>query len=85
MQVDILRGSTRDVLQEINPSVVYIPTTNNYHLLEMIHSVEKIFPVKMVEDEPFVNLKKPMQYRRFFSYWNKVETAASLQQGGQNA
>ncbi|MBM3207529.1 MAG: hypothetical protein FJZ57_02855 [Chlamydiae bacterium] len=85
MKVDILRGSTRDILQEISPSVVYIPTTNNGHLLEMIRSVEKFFPVEMVEDEPFVNLKKTMHYKRFFQYWSKVEKAASLQQGGQNA
>ncbi|NDD58716.1 MAG: hypothetical protein EBZ47_05625 [Chlamydiae bacterium] len=82
MKVDILRGSTCDILQQISPSTVYIPTTNNCDLLEMIHSVKKVFPVEMVEDEPFVNLKKTMQYKRFFQYWSKVEKAASLQQEG---
>ena len=35
LAVDILRGDTRSTLQEINPSLVFIPHTNNPLLLEI--------------------------------------------------
>ena len=85
LRVDIFRGDTRSTLQEINPSLVYIPRTNNPLLLEMIDSVREVVSVEMVADEVFVHLKKPMESKRFFQYWSKAEKTAFLHDGGMNA
>ena len=84
LKIDILRGDTREILLEISPSLVYLPVTNNPHLLEIIQSIGEVLPIKMVEDEPFVNLKKPIQFNRFFQYWSKAEKTAFLHDGGVN-
>ena len=84
LEVDILRGDTCSILQEINPSLVYIPQTNNPLLVEMIDSIRGVLSVEMVEDSPFVILKKPMESKRFFQYWSKAEKNAFLHHGGVN-
>lgn len=85
LDVDILRGDMQDILQEINPSVVYIPYTNNPLLLELIDSIGEIVSIEIVADEPFVTLKKPLQAKRFFQYWSKAEKTAFLDNGDVNA
>lgn len=85
MEVTILRGDTSSILEEINPSIIYIPTTNNPLLLEIIHSIKKVFSIQMVEDEPFVVLSQPIKYSRFYQYWNKAEKKSFLCNGDLNA
>ena len=85
LELDIVRGDTHSILQEMNPSLVYIPCTNNPLLLEIIDSIGKVLPVEMVADKPFVVLKKSMESKRFFQYWNKAEKTAFLHDGGMNA
>jgi hypothetical protein len=85
LEVDIIRGDTRRILHEINPSLVYIPLTNNPLLLEMIASVREVSSVEMVADIPFVDLEKTMEFRRFFQYWRRAEKKAFLHDGCSNA
>lgn len=85
MDVAILHGDTLNILQEIKPSNVYIPYTNNPLLLELIDTVRKVFPVQIVTDEPFVVLKKSIESKRFFQYWSKAEKTAFLINGGRDA
>jgi hypothetical protein len=85
MELDILRGETIDLLQEINPSCIFIPITNNPLLLDLIHSIRKQFSVEIVADDIFVTLKKPLDSKRFFQYWNKIEKKAFINNGGVNA
>ncbi len=85
LEVDILRGDTRSILQEINPSLVYIPNTNNPLILQMIASIRELMSVEMVADDPFINLKQAIVFKRFFQYWRKAEKKAFLHDGGLNA
>ncbi len=85
LEIDILRGNTRSILQEINPSLVYIAHTNNPLLLEMIDSVREVLSVEMVADDAFVNLKNAIEFKRFFQYWRKAEKTVFLHDGGVNA
>jgi hypothetical protein len=85
MEVNIFRGNTCSILQEMNPSIVYIPSTNNPLLLEMIKSVREAFTIGMVDDEPFVFLNNSMVYKRFFQYWSKAKNRAFTHDGGMNA
>lgn len=85
LEVEILRGDTRCILEEMNPSLVYVPSTNNPFYLEIIDSVREVLAVEMVADSPFVMFKKPMKALRFFQYWAKAEKTAFLHDGGVNA
>ena len=85
LPIDIIRGNTLDVIRELAPPALYIPATNNALILNIIESLEAAFPVTVVEDETFVVIKKPIEFRRFFQYWNKAEKTAFLQNGGADA
>lgn len=85
MEVDILRGDTLSILQDIHPSLVYISQTNHPFQIEMIASIRKVLAVTLVADEPFVKVDKPMEAKRFFQYWSKAEKKAFLHDGGVNA
>jgi hypothetical protein len=85
LDVDILHGDTRRILQEINPTLVYLASTNNPLILEMIDSIGEVLPIEMVSDEAFVNLKNSMVFKRFFQYWRKAEKKAFLHDGGVDA
>jgi hypothetical protein len=85
LEVDILRGDTQKILQQINPSIVYIPHTNNPLLLQQIDSIRERVSIEMVTDDTFVNLKKNIKFNRFFQYWRMAEKKAFLIHGGLNA
>jgi hypothetical protein len=85
LELDILRGDVRSILQEINPSKVYIPFTNNPLLLEIIDSLSEIMSVQTIDDSAFVSIKKPIESKRFFQYWRQAEITAFLINGGVNA
>lgn len=85
LEVDILRGDTLSILQDIHPSLVYIPQTNHPFLIEMIASIRKVLAVTLVADDPFVKFDKPMEAKRFFQYWSIAEKKAFLHDGGVNA
>lgn len=82
LPIDILYGNTQSVIRECAPSALYIPATVNPSLKEIIRSLEEIACVHVVQDDPFVTLKKPMEFRRFFQYWNKAQKTAFLPNGG---
>jgi len=85
LELDILRGGVRSILQEINPSKVYIPFTNNPLLLEIIDSLSEIMSVQTIDDSAFVSIKKPIESKRFFQYWRQAEITAFLINGGVNS
>jgi hypothetical protein len=85
LPIDIIHGSTTAIVQELSPSALYMPATNNPLIVEIIHDLNSVAPVHTIEDEAFVVFKKPVQFRRFFQYWNKAEKTAFLTNGGVNA
>lgn len=85
LPLDIIHGNTIDVIGELSPCTLYIPSTNNPLIINMIESLEESIPIKVVEDEGFVLIKKPDEFHRFFQYWNKAQKTAFLQNGGSNA
>ena len=84
LPIDIIRGNTLDVIRELAPPTLYIPATNNPLIVNIIASLEPTISLKIVEDEAFVVIKKPSEFRRFFQYWNKAEKTAFLHNGGVN-
>jgi hypothetical protein len=85
LPVDIIRGDTISVIQEMAPSTLFVPATNNPFILSMLGDIKSVTNVEIVEDEVFVIMNKPTDARRFFQYWNKVEKSAFQHNGGANA
>lgn len=85
MDLEIYQGDTHQILQEMNPSMLYIPSTSHPLLIEMIHLIHQVLPVSMVADEPFVQLDKTQEFKRFFQYWNQAQKSAFLYHGGDDA
>lgn len=85
LPIDIIHGHTKDVIQKLAPSTLYIPASNNPLLINIIASLEVTLPIKIVEVEPFVIIKKPSEFHRFFQYWKKAEKTAFLHNGGADA
>lgn len=85
LPIDIIAGRTAEVVREFSPSALYVPATNNPLIAETMRDLVAIAPVHTIEDEAFVVFKKPVQFRRFFQYWNKAEKTAFLMNGGVNA
>ena len=85
LPIEIIRGSTLEVLRELKPSILYVPKTNNPLIEKIIDDLKSAIPVQVVEDEAFVIIKNQADFRRFFQYWNKAEKTAFLHDGGQNA
>ncbi len=82
LPIDIVEGNTLEVVREFSPSVLYIPVTNNPLILSIIDTLKSAMPIQLVEDEPFVVMKKSTDFRRFFQYWNKAEKTAFQKNGG---
>jgi len=85
LPVDIIRGDTISVIQQMAPSTLYVPATNNPFILSTLGELKSVTDVEIVEDEVFAIMKKPTEARRFFQYWNKVEKSAFQPDGGADA
>jgi len=85
MPVDIIRGDTISVIQEMAPSSLFVPATNNPFILSILGDIKSVTKVEIVEDEVFAIMKKPTEARRFFQYWSKVEKSAFQHNGGADA
>ena len=82
MPIDIIRGEPVNVVKELGPSCVYVPSSNNPTICFKIRELKCVTQVEVVEDSPFVKIKKPTDFMRFFQYWKKAEKAALLKNGG---
>ena len=82
MPMDILRGEPLNVIKELAPSCVYIPSSNNPLVCSMMRELKRVAQVEVVEESPFVKIKKPTDFMRFFQYWKKAERTALMKNGG---
>jgi hypothetical protein len=85
LPVEGIRGNTLEVVRELAPSTLYLPATNNPLIAKIINDLKTTVPVQIIEDEAFVVIKNPIEFRRFFQYWHKAEKTAFLQNGKADA
>lgn len=83
LPVTIIRGDTKEVLDEVSGEKLFVPKTPNPTLCAIAGSLSK--PVNWVADEPFVVLNKTPELKRFFRYWNKAKKVALKPNGGADA
>lgn len=88
LPIDIINGNSVDVIQELKPNIIYMPTTNNPLLLREINKLKKLFAIELVEDKPFLTnylANKNTQVKRFFQYWKNAEKSIFEINGKNNA
>jgi hypothetical protein len=76
LPVDIIHGSTFEMITACNPEKILIPSTHNPVLNEYYQALRSIAPLEVIEDEAFVTMKSDIPYSRFFQYWNKAKKLA---------
>lgn len=82
LPIEIIQGDTINVIQTMAPSILYAPNTCHPRIVDLIGKLKLVTNVKLVEDEPFVVIKKPTPLSRFFQYWKKVEKSVFEKNGG---
>lgn len=83
MPIDILRGEPVSLIRELAASHLYVPSSNNPYICAMIQELKRVTQVEIVEDSPFVKIKNPTEFKRFFQYWKKAEKTAFQKNGGE--
>jgi len=76
LPIDIIHGDLIENIKELELGKIYIPTTNNYMIKDLINKIKLIASVELVDSKPFVNIDNSIEFRRFFQYWNKAEKIA---------
>ncbi|MGJ8561122.1 MAG: hypothetical protein ACSHX3_12875 [Litorimonas sp.] len=74
MNVDILQGSTVDVLSAIRADRIFTPATPDPHRLHVIDALTS--RIVVVPSDPFVTVPEGTDMGRFFRYWNKAKRSA---------
>jgi hypothetical protein len=82
---EVVAGEMGEVIKTLSPTKIFVPETSNPQLRAWLETASAYAPITWVEDVPFVVLKKSMEPKRFFQYWNKAERSALLKNGGADA
>jgi hypothetical protein len=85
LPIEIIYGNTLTIVQALAPSTLYLPTTNNPLLTSLIDTLKLVASIELVADETFVQIDSNTNFKRFFQYWNKIESSAFKVNGGMNA
>lgn len=85
LPIKIISGNTLDVLKQLEPSIIYIPYTNNNFVKNIVHQLSGLVKIKMIEDESFVVLPKKLNFKRFFKYWNSAQKTTFMLNGSEHA
>ena len=85
MPIEIIHGNTRDVVDELSPSILYVPATNNPYILAIHHDLQAHVTLELVEDEPFAMINHSKNFLRFFQYWKQAKETVFIRNGGQDA
>jgi hypothetical protein len=85
MPLDIMRGDMAAVLSDSNIGDIYMPSSANPTVKNIIETVSREKKVTVVAEEAFVTIFKPKDFTRFFQYWGKAEKSAFQHNGGADA
>jgi hypothetical protein len=88
LPIDVIKGNLVDVIKEMHPTIIYIPATNNPLLLKNIDILNKLFNIKIVEDEQLIGnglINRDKCVKRFFQYWKNAEKTIFKINGQNNA
>ena len=77
LPVEIHRGETVGVLlqkaQEMGADILCVPASPNPKIQATIEALRHHLQVEVVDEEPFVEFRRPPSLRRFFAYWKSAK------------
>ncbi len=73
LPVEIIQGESIAVITALKPSEIIVPYTPNPHLKHVFNRLSDSYEVNIMKDAPFTEVKKLLEWKRFFAYWKKVE------------
>lgn len=85
LPVDIVRGSTLDVIKSLAPDKIKTFPTADSEIRQIITQLCEICDVEVVDAAPFVQVAADYEFKRFFKYWNKAQKTAFSRNGKNDA
>ena len=80
LPVEIYQGEITETLLDLadkyQTSTLYVPATPNPLLIDRYQRLGKPIPLRVIADEPFVQLDREPDLKRFSRYWNKAKRSA---------
>ena len=76
MPVDIVRGETSEIVNDLAPKKIITPYTADLELRQLMSEAFKDFELELVYPKAFVHINDEFNFTRFFKYWNKAKKTA---------
>ena len=76
MPVDIIFGTTGDVINMIAPKKIITSFTADLPIQKIFKDILKQFELEFVYQPSFSQIDDSFEFKRFFKYWNKARKSA---------
>ena len=81
MPVDIIYGTTSDVIKTIAPTKIITSFTADLPIQNIFKDISKQFELEFVYQPSFSQIDDSFEFKRFFKYWNKAKKTALKRDG----
>ena len=76
MPVDIIYGTTVDVINMLAPKKIITSFTADLPIQKIFKDISKQFELEFVYQPSFSQIDDSFEFKRFFKYWNKARKSA---------
>ena len=76
MPVDIIYGTTGDVINMLAPKKIITSFTADLPIQKIFKDISKQFELEFVYQPSFSQIDDSFEFKRFFKYWNKARKSA---------
>ena len=76
MPVDIIYGTTGDVINMLAPKKIITSFTADLPIQKIFKDISKQFELEFVYQPSFSHIDDSIEFKRFFKYWNKARKSA---------
>ena len=76
MPVDIIYGTTGDVINMLAPKKIITSFTADLPIQKIFKDISKQFELEFVYQPSFSQIDDSFEFKRFFQYWNKARKSA---------
>jgi len=76
MPVDIIYGTTGDVINMLAPKKIITSFTADLPIQKIFKNISKQFELEFVYQPSFSQIDDSFEFKRFFKYWNKARKSA---------
>ena len=76
MPVDIIYGTTGDVINMLAPKKIITSFTADLPIQKIFKDISKQFELEFVYQPSFSHIDDSIEFKRFFKYWNEARKSA---------